>query len=776
MNKLGMQLKSPLEPFTRLYITDTLKKLGYELNEQSPDCNIFQERAKTLEQNKLLNGKKPDFTVYQSGTNRCIAVIEAKKPDISIDTALDQAINLYAIPLKAPVVFITNKNYTNAYSIDRKPLKIDNVELQEFVDEKMLLNFINNNFEIQSVPRGIAYTREELLSVFKEANELLRKAGLREGYERFSVFSDILFLKLKNDYDDYGTVFSSNIDIEKSCNWTKLINKLPDNNSSYSSGDVKDYLIDTIKPRLREKYGDVFDNALNINDEQVLIELIKIIDSMDFSNIDSDVKGDAFEFFLRNVTNGNKDLGEYYTPRHIVKMIVKIINPKYGQKIYDPCCGTGGFLLECFKHLINNSNIEDEIIKDNIRRNSIFGRELTSTSRTAKMNMILFGDGHSNIVQMDSLSQPINEKYDIVLSNIPFSQPVDNGALYDFNSNNGDSVFTQHMWKATKKGGTMAVIVQDTFFYSKKEDDCYKCRKWIIDNSSDLVVISLPRGVFNPYTPTKTSILIAKKRTEREEKENVQLKKCYFYVIRNDGFELGQKRRPLNGTSDCAKLLLEYSEKCENRITNLPNSINVDILDIINNNYSLFPFDYMEHLPEDEKDTKKLMNSIIERNDKFNYDDNEEKTTECAILSVTKNGIYISDTYTYDEMKELKQTYKRVYPGDITYNPHRINIGSIGVVPNIHPNMYVSNIYPVFYISDSDLSPYYIVNLLKQKKYRNIINDYCLGGARANLTIGQLSKIHIKNPSQEENLKYRKLSKELNLALEKYLNILREIQ
>lgn len=104
-------------------------------------------------------------------------------------------------------------------------------------------------------------------------------------------------MKLKNDYDDYGTVFSSNIDIEKSCNWTKLINKLPDNNSSYSSGDVKDYLIDTIKPRLREKYGDVFDNALNINDEQVLIELIKIIDSMDFSNIDSDVKGDAFEFF-----------------------------------------------------------------------------------------------------------------------------------------------------------------------------------------------------------------------------------------------------------------------------------------------------------------------------------------------------------------------------------------------------------------------------------------------------------------------------------------------
>lgn len=209
-------------------------------------------------------------------------------------------------------------------------------------------------------------------------------------------------------------------------------------------------------------------------------------------------------------------------------MIVKIINPKYGQKIYDPCCGTGGFLLECFKHLINNSNIEDEIIKDNIRRNSIFGRELTSTSRTAKMNMILFGDGHSNIVQMDSLSQPINEKYDIVLSNIPFSQPVDNGALYDFNSNNGDSVFTQHMWKATKKGGTMAVIVQDTFFYGKKEDDCYKCRKWIIDNSSDLVVISLPRGVFNPYTPTKTSILIAKKKTEREEKENVQLKNVIF--------------------------------------------------------------------------------------------------------------------------------------------------------------------------------------------------------------------------------------------------------
>ena len=224
-------------------------------------------------------------------------------------------------------------------------------------------------------------------------------------------------------------------------------------NFQLSSSEVKSYLEDTIKPKLKQKYGDVFESSLNIKDEGILIELIELIDSIPFTQIDSDVKGDAFEYFLKNVTNGNKGLGEYYTPRHIIKMIIQLLNPVFGNKIYDSCCGTGGFLLECYKYLAKNSDMTKQQVKDVIQKESIYGCELTSTARISKMNMVLFGDGHSNIVQDNCLLQKNIKKeyFDITVSNIPYSQNVDEGNFYKFPSKKGDSVFIQHLWESTKK-------------------------------------------------------------------------------------------------------------------------------------------------------------------------------------------------------------------------------------------------------------------------------------------------------------------------------------
>lgn len=779
MSKRKNIFKAPLEEYTRKLIEDKLAYLKYDLDELSLECNIYRERAKTEYQEKLLNGKKPDFIVYKTGTDIPIAVIEAKRLGVTLDGAIEQAINLYAKPLNVPVVFVFNGSSFYACSCERVPLKIDKIELSDFVDEKTLLELIDNNFEIETVPAGLALGKEELLSIFRKANNLLRKAGLRDGYERFSVFSDLLFLKLKNDFDDYGLISNSKINIDKICNWEKLISKTPKRlgkEFTIENSEVKSYLEDSIKPKLREKYGDVFENSLNINDEAILIELLELIDDIDFKNIDTDVKGDAFEFFLRNVTNGNKDLGEYYTPRHIVKMIVNFLNPKVGDKIYDPCCGTGGFLLECFKYLLKNSNIEETEVKRIIKEETIYGRELTSTARISKMNMILFGDGHSNIVQMDSLSKPISEIYDITISNIPYSQKVEYGNLYPYPSDNGDSIFVQHIWKSVKKGGRMAVVLPDTFLYDNGE--VRDCREWILKNASKVVVISLPRGVFNPYTPTKTSILIARKRTEEEERKNQHFASAYLYVIRNDGFELGAKRRPLKGVSDCNKFLMAYNSNPELRSVQTPTSTEVSFENIQRNQYNLFPFEYMEHLPEGERvdGLVPIGQYIDEKSEKFDYSLFNDKEEECVILSVTKNGIYINEFCTVEEMNEKSQKYKKVNKGDLVYNPHRVNIGSIGVVPELHKNMYVPQIYPVFSMkSDSDISPYFILNLLKKEKYQVIINDYCLGGARANLKIEWLSKIKITKPTTEQKEKFKDYSNKLDKAYKSYIDLLSEI-
>jgi len=456
-------------------------------------------------------------------------------------------------------------------------------------------------------------------------------------------------------------------------------------------------------------------------------------------------------------------------------MIINFLTPKVGDKIYDPCCGTGGFLLECYKYLLKNSNTNDPNIKQIIRKETIYGRELTSTARISKMNMILFGDGHSNIIQTDSLSTPVNEVYDISVSNIPYSQNVEHGNLYPFPSKKGDSVFVQHLWQSVKQGGQMAVIVPDTFLYD--DGEIYKCRKWILDNCSELIVISLPRGVFNPYTPTKTSILIAKKRTNEEKRKNIHFSDAYIYVIRNDGFELSAKRKPLKGLSDCNKFLMDYNPNKELRTVEIPNSIEVSYNIIKNNKYNLFPFEYMEHLPLKHRGALDVLENIgayiYEKDDRFDYNEFQDKENECVILSVTKNGIYINEICNVDEMNEKSQKYKKVSAGDVVYNPHRINIGSVGVVPWLHNNMYVPQIYPAFAIKDkTNISPYFLLKLLKQKEYQAIINDYCLGGARANLKIEWLSKIKFNKPTDEEKSNFKEFAIKLDAAHKQYLDLL----
>ncbi|MCL2771897.1 MAG: N-6 DNA methylase [Oscillospiraceae bacterium] len=750
--------KYPLEAHTRTNINTKLINLGFCLDENSKHCNVFQERAKTEYQDNLLNGKNPDYLIYSSGTDTPIAVIEAKRPGIKLENALLQASELYAKPLRVSIVFVTNDTFVYSYNInENKPLKIDGAEIQDFVDEVTIKRFIENGSEIESSPKGLNYSKEELLSLFKRANNLLRKAGLRDGYERFSVFADILFLKLMDDLDDIAEISKNSIPLDKRVNWKNLMSK--------PEGDIGLFLEDSIKPKLREKYGDVFDNTLNISNENILKDLLDEINTIDFNKIDSDIKGDAFEFFLKNVTNGNKDLGEYYTPRHIIRTIINLISPKFGQTIYDPFCGTGGFLLECFKYLSNNSNMKDDTIRKKIKTESIFGREITSTARIAKMNMILFGDGHTNIIQMDSLEQPVDKEFDIVVSNIPYSQKTDSGGLYSVPTDNGDSVFIQHMWRAVKDGGTMAAIVPETFLY---DGGVIKdTRKLIVNSSESITVVSLPRGVFNPYTPTKTSIFIARKK----EKETIrELKDVYYFIIRNDGFELGARRRVLPGKSDYSSLLAEYNEKN----TIIPNSIRVAGDKIKStDNYSLLPFSYMEHIPITASRTVYLKDFTSEKKVKFNkevYDDDDE----CAILQVSKKGIFLEEIYSAREMGELSQKYKKVSVGDIVYNPHRINIGSIGVVQNIHPNMFVSSIYVVFETS-KDFPPHYLVSKLKSSEYLSIINDYCLGGARAILSYEQLIKIKLVKPTENEIEKYVKISNKIEKSYNEYLTALNEL-
>ncbi len=721
-------LRPPLEAHTRNQINLRLKNLGWNLDEKDPKCTVTQEQAKTDALNDLFQGNNPDYVLYDSDGIEPIGVIEAKRPGEDLNEAMKQAIELYGKPLGVPLAFAFNDTFVTAKHIkENKPLKIDGAELQDFVDQLTALRFMKEA-EIYSLPKGVNFTREVLTDIFKVTNKLLRKEGLRDGYERFSMFSEILFLKLIDESERLNEQKGLKRTIEEKYCWSSFTEKYKNKPS-----DLMDFVRDTVWAKMRDRYGDIFNNTLGIKNPATLQQVISQIDPINLQATDTDVKGDAFEYFLKSVTNGNKDLGEYFTPRHIVRTMVHMVKPIFGETIYDPFCGTGGFLLEAFRYLsLRVDTTNPEILKF-VREKTVFGREITSTARITKMNMILFGDGHSNIEQIDSLAKPVKEEYNIVLSNIPYSQETEYGGYYDIPSKNADSICIQHIWKALKPGGRAAVIVPETFLY---EDGVIgKTRELIAKGSEKLTIVSLPRGVFMPYTPTKTNIVYFKKGS--------QFKNTYFFVVFNDGFALNTRRKPIKGDSDIKRLLSEYDDP--NSIKGQANIVDRETVQQ-SGNWNLRPFYYMEDIPDIEGDLHQLSKDIIEE-----ISEKVDPTTEpdklWGVLIVSQYGVFLSDNVLG---AEFTQDYKKVKAGDLVYNPYRVNIGSIGVVPPYLDDMLVSPAYIVFRPKTKEFPATYILSVLKSKRYLRVIMNYSLGSARASLPFSELTRIKAPKPSKED--------------------------
>jgi type I restriction enzyme M protein len=741
------KIRPPLEQHTRTQINLRLQNLRWNLNERDPSCNVTQGQARTDEQQKKLKGNFPDYILYDD-SKIPIAVIEAKRPGQDLDVAMNQAVKLYAEPLNVPLAFAFNDTFVVAkYVSNSRPLKIDGEELQDFIDQITSLRFIHEGSEILSQPKGVNYTREELLDIFKSANKLLRKEGLRDGFERLSAFSEVLFLKLIDESERLNEHRNLPRKLDKKYCWSEFTKK--------KNGVLLDFISDTVWKQLGKTCGDIFKTPFSIKNPSTLAAAIELIDPINLTSTDTDVKGDAFEYFLKSVTNGNKDLGEYFTPRHIVRTMVHLIKPQFGEKIYDPFCGTGGFLLEAFKYLSLRVDSSKDDVMETLRTKILHGREITSTSRIAKMNMVLFGDGHSNIEQTDSLEHPVKGKYDIVLSNIPYSQETEYGSLYPLPSDNADSICMQHIWESLTPNGRAAVVVPESFLY--EGGMIGKTREMIARQSKKLTIVSLPRGVFMPYTPTKTNIFYFQKD------EKARFKNAFFFVIDNDGFELNTKRKQIAGESDLKKLLSNCDDpKQIDARANLVNRA-----DIQKSEWNLRPFFYMEDLPDVQGETVYLKDALLEESADW-VNPRSEPDKQWKILEVSQNGIFLGEMIAgYEFTQEYKiKNYQVVKAGDLVYNPYRINIGSIGVVPTHFEGGLVSPAYVVARAKADEFPPYYILSVLKSERYLKVIMHYSISSARASLPFSELIRIKIPKPTGEEMKKVKALEKSYNEAAE----------
>lgn len=266
-----------------------------------------------------------------------------------------------------------------------------------------------------------------------------------------------------------------------------------------------------------------------------------------------DIFGRAYEYLLQQFGQ-NKEFAEYFTPRHIVDHLVQIIDPQVGETIYDPACGTGGFIVRAFEWVLRQINqkrssfTEKERLTRELKERHLIGVEhVPLVFKLALMNMILHRDGKSQLRNDDSLSNKAQDivkstKYNIVLANPPFGPTKqERKAQFEHHINLYEALFIQHIMNALEPGGRAAVILKEGLFFDSKKMLRKICRK-LVEQFEVLGIISLPNGVFNPYSGAKTSVVVFRRPLTREDARTSQV---WFYRVESDGRDLGATRRPL---------------------------------------------------------------------------------------------------------------------------------------------------------------------------------------------------------------------------------------
>lgn len=313
-------------------------------------------------------------------------------------------------------------------------------------------------------------------------------------------------------------------------------------------------------PGVPELFRDIFKNAyLPYRDPETLKSFLKEINHFSYDH--SERLGDAFEYLL-SVLGSQGDAGQFRTPRHIIDFMVAVIDPQKHETILDPACGTAGFLISAWKHILaaNTSGADDQEgdSKEINTEKREKGNLLTPDERTrlaanikgydispdmvrlSLANLYLHGFADPHVVEYDTLTQDDkwNELADVILANPPFMSPkggIKPHKRFSVQATRSEVLFVDYMAEHLSATGRAAIVVPEGIIF--QSGTAYKALRKMLVESSLVAVVSLPAGVFNPYSGVKTSILILDKRVHK------QTTQVLFVKVQNDGFNLGAQRR-----------------------------------------------------------------------------------------------------------------------------------------------------------------------------------------------------------------------------------------
>ncbi|HGN8807679.1 TPA: N-6 DNA methylase [Klebsiella pneumoniae] len=372
----------------------------------------------------------------------------------------------------------------------------------------------------------------------------------------------------------------------------------------------------------------------------LLVEAVKAIDeifemmkrdSQEKGQAFQDIQGDVYEFLLSEIATAGKN-GQFRTPRHIIKLMADLVQPQLGQRIADPACGTGGFLLGAYQYILTQLSLYQNLKRDNSKgsthdedgffrtsvtaaltkkarillQESLYGYDIDATMvRLGLMNLMMHGIDEPHIDYQDTLSKSYSEetKYDIVLANPPFTGSIDRGDINEnlkLSTTKTELLFVENIYRLLKKGGTACVIVpQGVLFGSGKAFK--ELRQTLVERCDLKAVITLPSGVFKPYAGVSTAILLFSKVFGPGDKiSKPATDYVWFYEMSSDGYSLDDKRNKLEGYGDLQDIIQKYHSRDEASDTDrTAKCFMVPRMDIEAENYDLSLSRYKEEIFEE---------------------------------------------------------------------------------------------------------------------------------------------------------------------------------
>lgn len=746
---------------------------------------------------------QPQFLIEAKRSSKSLSKLDAK-----------QAID-YGKAHKVPFVIVTNGRDVQAYNTHTgQPIKW-NGKLVERIPTKEQLNIVIRtlkanpaaqdiplNDDPHSIPFRPGLPLKQLNALFARCHNTIRKIEKNEE-KAFDDFSKLLFLKLLEEKAD-----TSEFELPYSYRFHDLAAK-PEAEADQVQNAIET-MISTIKKKT--PYGDVLVEKLHLKNAKTFKYIVGELSAVSFYDSSLDSKGAAFEYFVRATLKGKK-LGQYFTPRPVVQLMNVLIGESKifsslasGEKIkvLDPACGTGGFLVFLMQHtleLLTKAKASKALtlgahnsIRDRVMQETFFGSDANEgVACAAKMNMIVAGDGHTNIQPEDSLSksaQNWNVKQpdcDIIITNPPFgtsetdSLQSSDWEQYPLRMGKGQQLFLQKMLLCLKEGGDLCSVIDDGLLNTASAREL---RKWFFQQAKVRAVVRLPDETFKPNKINVRSSIILMEKWKNPDLDLDNDYKVVFVDIQSLGYEgSGESIRGF----ELSKMLQEIgaealeTHKVGNRSGYHWRSFDVSIEQIKNDDSFRLDLKYWEpaviskidDIKKSGSKTVKDINQITTRRGRSPKSDDyvDEKDGYAAVIKagtcITKFGeVVAGDDYiekdVFEEMAELALKKHDV----IIASTGTGTLGKAGVFELDIPAVADGHV-TIIRVDPKKIDPHYLADYLRVGAGAAQIERLYTGSTGLiELTPEDVDRIEVAIPAPKEQMR---LSKALRAAEQAFL-------